>query len=485
MNRFLLKIFFEKFKCKKLNDGFTLFELIISSSISLIVLTTGYYLSKTVSQYNKNDKTQIELFSKVDGTFDFIIDEINSGNRIISIKDKIPTSCLVPEGNFILGISLPTQASDSSAYQLGSGSGTSWSKIDCPVIYYLKNPSSSSSNKITHELWRYGPSIDEKGFYQSISFSESLITDQISNQPLNEIKCSDGWTKKNIKGISICFDSYSRTAEINVTSNEKKFLNKDLFVTKTSAGSNRIQDDLLMGINNGSDNDENSDNICSNLDTCNLFGTKIVGNITFLIDVSTSMNNYLFRKNKTRLEAVKEELIKLISNLSNIEFQVISFGSFDTKLWDKAKPATENNKSEAINWVIKLTAQQLQTNPMESLMKVIEDPSTKQAIILSDGLPTKQYWEYSAGVRYCDHTGYYESIDSCVSSYNISKRSDLGTASVKIDAISIPSYQRCGRRRYCEFQYCEASLNPITYRPLDNWMGRLSSSNGGKCSVIK
>ena len=112
---------------KKLsNSAFTLVELILSSSISMIIILVGYYLSNIVSKANKNDKSQIELFSKIDSALDFLIDEINSGKRIISNRDKISTNCVVPEGDFILGISLPTQATDSSAYLTGSRVGSSW-----------------------------------------------------------------------------------------------------------------------------------------------------------------------------------------------------------------------------------------------------------------------------------------------------------------------------------------------------------------------
>jgi len=483
MNRFFSVVLLKKCNYKKSDKGFTLVELIVSSSISLIVLTSGYYLSKTITQFNKNDKTQIELFSKIDSALDFLIDEINSGKRIISNRDKISTNCVVPEGDFILGISLPTQATDSSAYLTGSRVGSSWSEIDCPLIYYLKNSSSTRTNKITHNLWRYGPSINKEGFYQSISFSESLITDQISNEPLYEIKCSDNWTKINVKGISICIDSLSRTAEINITSNKEKFLNKDVYISKTSAGSNRIQDDLLMGINKGSDNDENSDNICSNLDTCNVFGTKIVGNVTFLIDISDSMRwgkpgyrppgaPFNFRRRryliqgKTRIQAVKDEMIKLIDNLANTEFQIIAFGTFDIKLWDKAKISTESNKTEAKNWVSNLTANHYGTYPSQSLKNAIDNPTTQQVVLLSDGEP-------SITRPYCSHNNQNESIDSCISSYNELRRSEVDKGKVRIDTISLSSF--LGRIQHC---------TPIGYG-IDNWMGRLSSNNGGKCSVIR
>ena len=50
----------------KFNSAFTLVDLIVSSSISMIIIFAGYYLSNIISQSNKNDKSQIQLFSKID-----------------------------------------------------------------------------------------------------------------------------------------------------------------------------------------------------------------------------------------------------------------------------------------------------------------------------------------------------------------------------------------------------------------------------------
>ena len=68
-------------KKQNLNSAFTLVEIILSSSISMIIILVGYYLSNIVSQANKNDKSQIQLFSKIDSATDFIVDEINSGKN--------------------------------------------------------------------------------------------------------------------------------------------------------------------------------------------------------------------------------------------------------------------------------------------------------------------------------------------------------------------------------------------------------------------
>ena len=454
-------------KKKSLNSAFTLVELILSSSISMLILLVGYYLSNIVSKANKNDKSQIELFSKIDSATDFIVDEIKSGKNILINKNNIDSNCSLPTGEFLVGISLPMQATESAAYSTSAGIGNSWTEINCPVIYYLKEDQANFSNNASFELRRFGPGIDNKGFYTSTSFSDSLISGGISNNSLEEIKCSTNWTKLSKRGISICVDRYKRTAEISITANVKKSGRKDIYISKTSGANNRIQDDILMGINNSS-NSTNQNNICNNSNSCHLFGTKIIGNVTFLIDNSGSMGyrSRRFRiQGKIPIEAVKDQLIKSIANLRNSKFQVIAFGRYDYKMWDKPRFATSENRLKAIKWVSELSAYQLETKPSSAIKKAIEDVDTDQIIILSDGIPSNlRPW--------CDSQGRSYSIDSCMTEYNEEKRKDAQGGSARIDTISLAIDNGT-------FQTCNHWYNAY------NWMGRLASANGGKCSVIR
>ena len=192
-----------RLKKKSLNSAFTLVELILSSSISMIILLVGYYLSNIVSKANKNDKSQIELFSKIDSATDFIVDEIKSGKNILINKNDIGSNCSLPSGEFLVGISLPTQATESAAYSVSSGIGNSWTDINCPVIYYLKEDQTNFTNNASFELRRFGPGIDSNDFILQHPF-DSLISGEISNNSLEEINCSTKWTKLSKRGISLC-----------------------------------------------------------------------------------------------------------------------------------------------------------------------------------------------------------------------------------------------------------------------------------------
>ena len=172
-------------KKQNFNSGFTLVEIILSSSISMIIILVGYYLSNIVSQANKNDKSQIQLFSKIDSATDFIVDEINSGKRIFIDKNNITSSCNVPKGEFLLAISLPAQATANDSYSSKVGTADSWNIMDCPVIYYLNKGKTNIVKNEDYELWRYGPPINKKGFYSSEAYINSIMTDKISTNPLN------------------------------------------------------------------------------------------------------------------------------------------------------------------------------------------------------------------------------------------------------------------------------------------------------------
>ena len=455
-------------KKQNFNSGFTLVEIILSSSISIIIILVGYYLSNIVSQANKNDKSQIQLFSKIDSATDFIVDEINSGKRIFIDKNNITSNCNVPKGEFLLGISLPAQATESDSYSSKVGTADSWNIMECPVIYYLNKGKTNIAENEDYELWRYGPPINKKGFYSSEAYINSIITDKISTEPLEEIKCSNSWTKINQKGISLCVDNFRRSAEINITANLKKSGGKDLYISKTSGALNRIQDDSLLGINNNLKDNE-SDSVCNNQNSCHVFGTKIVGNVTFLIDISNSMASR-DRRNRIQgripIEAVKYQLIKAINNLRNSKFQVIAFGTWDIKMWDSPRLATPSNRALATNWVKDLSAYHWYTKPSSSIKTAIDDMVTDQIILLSDGIP-------SSPSPYCDSRGKYYGISDCLTEYNLDKRKNTSSGKVRIDTIAVSVYGD-NNDANCNFQ--------LSYR---NWFGKIASANGGKCSVIK
>ena len=106
-------IFYKKnllnFYKKRFQKGFTIAELIVSSTISLTILLAGYYFTNIITQLNKNDSSQIKLFSKLDSALDFILDEINSGKEIIINETQIDPECISSNNEFLFGLELPNQ----------------------------------------------------------------------------------------------------------------------------------------------------------------------------------------------------------------------------------------------------------------------------------------------------------------------------------------------------------------------------------------
>ena len=95
---------------KNRKNGFTLVELLLASSISLSTILIGFYVLRNIVEGNKIDEIQFGINAKVNDAIDLIIDEVESGERIIDNESDITllnTSCTFPEeSDFIFGIKL-------------------------------------------------------------------------------------------------------------------------------------------------------------------------------------------------------------------------------------------------------------------------------------------------------------------------------------------------------------------------------------------
>ena len=454
---------------KKSSKAFTLPELLVASSISLVVLTAGYYLAKVVLEANKADQTRINLYSRIDNALDFVVDEVNSGKRILYDLNDFPKnkSCKKPlKDQFLIGIQLPYQASESSSYLSESGEGNSWNEVNCPIVYSLKKDLTYSGREGSYQLWRNGPKINEKGFYTSVNFSDSIITDKIRYAPIDPMPCQKGWFMKTVKGIAICTDPNKKYVELSISAEVKKFNGKYQFTSKSSGAFSRIQDGDFRGEVNTRSSKSESSKVCIS-PPCSVYGTNITKkNITFIIDESASMGcryRWCLIQGKTRIESAKLQLIKAIIGLNeDVKIQVIAFGSRDRYLWRSGpRVATKSNKLLAIKWISRIRAYQQSTNPWKSLSNTIKDQNVGQIIILSDGVPNN----YRGYCRTSNGDQYNYPQDACISEANENRANN--SIPVQIDTISI-GYNACNHW-YNDY----------------NWMGRLASSNNGKCTLVR
>ena len=184
---------------KRFQKGFTLAELIVSSTISLTILLAGYYFTNIITQLNKNDSSQIKLFSKLDSAVDFILDEINSGKEILINRSQINSNCIDSNNEFLFGLELPNQIKSNANLEFDGDdylNPDNFINMDCPIVYSLVEDTKNNANK-TYKLIRKGPAIDLNGFYKSGSYKDSLVTDKVSKN-INEISLiclSEEWEK--------------------------------------------------------------------------------------------------------------------------------------------------------------------------------------------------------------------------------------------------------------------------------------------------
>ncbi len=436
------------------DEGFTLSELLVSSTISIIVIASGYALSMVAINANSTDKARIALNNKIDNSLNYLLDEIQSGRSLIKDKSKLPDSCKNFEGNhFVLGVYLPKQAIKRGDY---SNTVNSWQSVNCPIIYSLKQEIQKKTGQpITYKLLRKGPSIDKKGFYTSANPSTTVITDSIDKSPMDDLLCSPKWDKKIIKGLIICFDPDLKSAEIAISARNTITPVRNVVNRQTSGSFSRIFEREIMG----NIPVEGGGSQCNTGCSCNYYGTQIRSDrVNFTIDTSGSMGWYRIN-GKSLMEHAKTETIRLIECLK--DGTKLSINGFDHRQnYCFKRPITINSywKNKAINCVSKMYAYG-GTNPWSGLNKDIQDQDVGQIIILSDGQT------YPPPYGRCFYDGRVGWHADCYARYNEQVRDNTPGGKVTFDTISLWN-NFCGTQDY-------------------QWLGRLAAKNDGECSLIK
>lgn len=447
----------KNFRKKVINDssGFTLTELIVSATISLIVLISGYALSRIAIESNKKDESSLNLSSVVDNGLNFILDEVRSGKSLVTSSNQLQKGCKNYSGEFLFGIKLPNQAVSKSKY---SSDTRSWQAIDCPIIYSLAAKTNSKPGlPITYNLLRKGPEIDEKGFYQARTTINTLA-DSIDSKMIDQLNCTNNWSKKVIKGITLCFDPNQKAVEIAVSAKNSITPVKDVDLRKTSAAFTRMVDADIMG--NVYNIGDGKNQACKSTCDCNMMGVSIVKKkLFFSIDKSGSMG-WINIQGKTAMEHAKNELIDILNCLKeDVEFQVVAFNHSQSYAFQggsqKVNAAT---RRKAIDFVSKLYAGG-GTRPWQGLDAAMQNEKVEQVVLLSDG------WTNTSG--YCFHTRRYERYSDCYQKFNNDVRDNPNQSKfqdkVIIDTLSIGN------------NFCSGS----------GWLGDLSAKNNGDCHLIQ
>ena len=229
------------------DNGFTLAELIVSGFVSLLVLLAGFSFLKMNLQINKSDESNLKLSGKIHNALDFIVDEINSGKRLLTNPIQFPKNCKLNKGEFILGIELPIQALKVEAYSEDYSNNEFWKEVGCPITYSVIEDA-QKGGMTNYKLLRRGPKVNDSGFYIANQISNSIIIDKLASKPKLDMICpeNEGWEKKVVKGITICTDKFRRSAQVSISIFDSISKQKSKSLTGTSGATNRIIDTELI-----------------------------------------------------------------------------------------------------------------------------------------------------------------------------------------------------------------------------------------------
>lgn len=452
MNKFLLKRF-------KDNSGFTLAELLVSATISMVVIISGYTLSKIALEANKRDESSLNLATEVDNGLTFILDEVKSGTSLLDNPNQVEAKCRNYTGEFLFGINLPNQAVSKDKY---SSNTTSWESINCPIIYSLTPTRTPRLKANFFSLMRRGPEIDQKGFYQS-NTSNSFLAHTIDMKMVDKLDCAPSWNKRVVRGITVCMSSDKKAVELGISSKNTITALRDVKLRKTSAAFTRILDKNIMGeVYSIGKASSSPGNPCMAGCNCMLFGTQIIKDrVLFSIDKSGSMG-WVRIQGKTAMEAAKNQLIEMVKCLKDgTTFNLVAFNSWQSYAFPRSIKMDSNYRRRAIDWISRLRAGG-GTRPFQGLTRAVQDPNVGQIVVMSDG------WTNPNG--YCFHTRRYQSYAECYQKYNKQVR-EIDTKrfpdKVRIDSMSIGN-------NYCSGRGWNG-----------DWLGTLAAKNEGTCVLIR
>ena len=500
--------------CFKKKNGFTLVELILASSISLSTIMIGYFVLRNIIEGNKIDEIQFGLNSQVNDAIDFIIDEVESGERIIDNETDITSfnsACSFPEGEiFIFGIRLPNQALVKSGYKQ-EGDVYALSPIDCPIVYSLKQ-TTSDQNK-SYSLQRFGPRFNEKGFYLSPSFNAfqtTTILENISSKDnYKKIECNKSWKSlKTFSGLSYCIDSFNKAIEIQikVEDNKNNIASNPHTALISSGGFSRAQDESQISlIRSGSSDGGDAPNCIGG--KCCWIGVCLKSNkVAFVIDYSLAMDEDFEHRNgeiingnwvqstpefiKPRINgkpllsyaisSLKDHLSRLpISDSDPMYFQIWAYDSFTSSKYPEGSLNESNliklsnsSRLAAFEFLDNLEHRGvIKSNPWNALCTVLRDDITEQMIIASSTIPVDISKESEYPTTSCWGRSFYsvEEWADIVEEYNRDIRSFNDAGPLIIDTVSY------------FHNFCESNKNYLN----NNWMGVLSRGDESQCNHIK
>ena len=444
-----------EYTCNVADKGFTLTELIVGIAVAGVVISSTVALTTGIHRSTTNANRSIREINKTDSILNQIKDEIEQSESIITRSGNLPAGCSSGGGNFLVAFSMPPQAYGKSDYQIINVGGVAKTQAQqntklCPIV--LGTRRSRGSENGPYILYRYGPEVDDKGFYikTSVAPAQSIsLIDGIDSQPYkSQRSCRNGWSSLRSYGVEACVDTYSRTALMSV-SRISDDTYKRTFVKRSAAATTRaLEGNMVPSQSNGGGGGQFPGIACymGSCGPCD--GT------TYLIDRSGSMgwgNNRMGRAKADLINAVRQ---CLQTGGGRINVMWFTWGSHGSYRANTNVELTSSNINDIIRYINTFRPGG-GTNPWPAINNLIQsrwvDPVTKQneyrvkrLVVLTDGMTS---------TRGTCFTGGYMSYADCYQNYNARYRPN---DNMVIDSVALDTS--------CSY-----------------WLQALSDKNGGTC----
>lgn len=431
----------KQWQSKKKSDGFSIPELVVTLVVSGIVVGAGLGVATYFQRSSQDDRLAISATSSTDRVLSQIIEEVGQSQKILTSTAELPSGCNTGGGNMVIGLLLPPQAYGKGDYQIVSNAkGGMVTRAEqnaalCPIIVGTRN--AQRGEKGPYIVYRYGPQIDDKGFYISTTSAaaQSLpLSDSVSGVGgTATLNCKGGWIKKQSAGVEACVDQYRKSVQLSITKSIAGQMGRQArYIKRSAAGSAKGLDSSLMPVVTGS---TGGTGIGGN--TCYLGQCGRCDGTTFLIDNSGSMG---YR----RMEKAKSELMAAIAKCGDgARINVMYFNSRYGQYSSANVPLNSASRNK-INRFIRNIRAGGGTNPWPAIDNLMRRPDVKRLVVLTDG--------YTRTSGSCIAGGYMSYAD-CYAKYNAQSRP---SDPVQIDSVGLDT-------------------------SCSNWLGPLANKNGGSC----
>lgn len=182
------------------SDGYTLTELLIGASISVVVIGAAGMGLMNMLQGNKASTAEGDRITEVNRALEFISDEVRRAERIeTNPSANLPTGFDPSNKEVVLALELPDLEQDNP---------------DDRVIYYVR-PKPDNTWLGPNVIYRYGPPLDTAGgSYTDKNWVEQALIDRVNDQTITPT-CDNG-TAIAAEGFAACVDSGEKVAQIYV-----------------------------------------------------------------------------------------------------------------------------------------------------------------------------------------------------------------------------------------------------------------------------